>query len=504
MKLISRLLPCCLAAIALVLGANPTNAAPARIFACSHQAFAQGFVAGGPDSIRESRLVVYFNEDLTDLQLGYANYIIGSTGEYKGGQGDVNVKFGLEYGGNFLPFQIKGTRLALCADGATLTTDALPVNIKAGTYGAIRTWEQKVAPGAEKNNWLWSTEADPAFGEGSVFHSQPDRDWTTGGAPGETASVSWKVDEAGAVFPQIAEPGSGIAKSGVTIGILDSQRKGSGFSTIATVKDGKLSGWYQQKNGTGYSTDVHLAPAGMGGYGAGGATQCFGPSVIVGTPAHAAKSILILGDSISAGFGAGDKRGDIWRNFGFYARALSKKSNLCNAAIPGLTAYSCDLGYGRTRSLVKSLLNPQIVLICLGTNDLDQNITDSGGKTSVAALKGHLAKIATWWQENCASEIWLGTILPRVKLNGADQTVGAAFGAGGPADTINAAIRDKTIFPAAAAIVDGRVLTQDVADPTHWRTDKGPLTTDGIHPNDATGIPWMAANITMPSTAMKP
>lgn len=481
--------------LALLSAAGPASAEPPRIFACSHQGFAQGTTSGGPDSIRESRKVVYFNDDLRDLELGYANYIIGTTGEYNGGQGEVNIKFGLEYAGKFYPFSFKGQRLATCADGATITTDPLPIAIKAGTYGAIRSWEQKTHPDAAKNQWLWSTEGDPAFNEGSVFHSDATRDWTLGGAPGETAAVSWSIDAGGAVTPKIEQPGEGIKSGGVTIGILDSQRKGSGFGYIATTKNGGLAGWYQKQGGSHYSPDTAVGPTGMGGYGAGGPVQLFGPSVITGTPVAPKTSVLLLGDSIAAGFGSSDKRGDIWRNFGIYARAMSKKYNVCNAAIPGLTAYACDYRYGRTRALIASMLKPQVVLICLGTNDIDQKINDSGSKTPVAALTGHLSNLASWWHDNTGAAIWFGTLLPRVQPGGEVQTVKPGFEPGGNADQINAALRDKSLFPAMARVIDGRALVQDPVDAAKWRTDNGPLTGDGTHPSDNNGIPWVAAHL---------
>ena len=453
---------------------------------------------GGAATIRESRKAVYFCADLRDLQLGFANYIIGSTGEYNHGEGDVEVKFGLEYGGKFYPFTIAGQRSGTCSDDVTLKTDPLPVTIKAGTYGAIRTWERKLQPEADHNKWLWSTAGDPAFNEGNVFHSDPARDWTLGGSPGETAAVDWTRDESGAVTPRIVDPGHDLKTGGATIGILDSQRLGSGFNYVATNKDGGLGSWYSHNGGAKYSADIHLSPTGMGGYGGGGAVQTFGPSVIVGTPEHATPSVLLLGDSIAAGFGASDKRGDTTRNFGIYARAFSKKYNVCNAAIPGLTAYACDYSYKRTRSLIADLLKPQIVLIALGTNDVDQAITDSGSKKPAEALQGHLKNLANWWQEKSGSQIWLATILPRVKRP-TEGTPGPkpGFETGAVADTVNSLLRNGQLLPG-AKVIDGRALTQDPADNAQWRTDAGKLSDDGTHPNDANGIPWIAAHLVAP------
>ena len=482
----------------------PSSAADApRIFASSNESFAQGTTKRGRDSIRESRKVVYFHNDLKDLVLGYANYFIGATGENDRGQGDVNLKCGLEYEGKFYPFLVREQRVSKCVDGATLSTDPLKVSIKANTYGAIRMWEQKLNPDPQDNYWLWSTEGDPAFNEGSITHSDPDRDWTLGGAPGETAALTWKWDSNGGITPSIAQPGTGITTKAAIISVLDSQRKGSGFSFIATVREGGLAGWFQQKAGSGYSRDIWVGASGMGGYGAGGAMQTHGPCVIAGTPTEAKKSVLLIGDSIGAGFGSSDKRGDIWRDFGIYARALSKKTNVCNAAIPGLTAYACDYRYKRTRELIKSILNPQIVLVCIGTNDIDQSIDDSKSKSPLKALEGHLGNIASWWTANCGSDIWFGTILPRVTMSGdasaaTKQIPKPGFEANGAADQINAAIRDKSLFPAAAEIIDGRALAQDPAEHTKWRADHGALTDDGTHPNDSNGIPWIASELNAP------
>lgn len=294
--------------------------------------------------------------------------------------------------------------------------------------------------------------------------------------------------------PTIVNHGSGITTSGATIGILDSLRKGTGFGYIATVSNGSLAGWYQQNGGSGYSHSIWVGPSGMGGYGAGGPQQTFGPSVIAGTPVSPKNSVLLIGDSITAGFGATDQRGDISRNFGIYARALSGQYNVCNTAIPGLTAYACDFRYSRTRALVQSLVHPQTVLICIGTNDIDQAITDSGSKTVVNALKGHLASIASWWSTNCGSNIWFGTILPRVNITGGVQTPRTGFEAGGNADQVNTAILNGSIFPA-TRIISGRKVVQDPANNSIWRTDHGTLTDDGTHPNDGNGIPWVSTNL---------
>ncbi|MBC8008712.1 MAG: hypothetical protein H7067_01285 [Burkholderiales bacterium] len=478
--------------------ATGVRAAHPRIFASSNQSLAQGLTASGANSIRESRKVVYFNEDLVDLTLGYANYYIGTTGENNTGQGNVNVKFALEYQGQFYPFLINGQRLAPCADGTTLSTDALPVVIHAGTYGAIRMWEQKVTPDSTSNSWLWSTDGDTAFNEGSITHNDPARDWTLGGAPGENAAVSWTVNAAGVITPTITNAGSGITTSAAVITVLDTRRAGTGFSYIATVSGGKLATWYSQNGGSGYSQDVWVGPSGMGGYGAGGLTQTHGPCVIAGTPVAARKSVLILGDSIAAGYGSTDGRGDIWRNFGIYARSLTKLYNVNNASKPGLTAYACDYRYTRTRELIKSILNPQVVLLALGTNDIDQGINDSGSKTVPNALKGHLASIASWWQTNCGSEIWLSTMLPRVTIASGVQTVKPGFEAGGNADQVNTALRANTVIPASTALIDGRALVQNPASPAIWRTDAGNLTTDGTHPNDALGNYWISSRLVVP------
>jgi len=471
-----------------------------RIFASSNESFAQGMTKRGGDSIRESRKVVYFQDDLKDLALGYANYFIGTTGENNHGQGDVNVKFGLEYEGRFYPFLMNGQRMGRCADGATLSTDALPVAIKAGTYGAIRMWEQKVKPDPQANAWLWSTEGDTAFNEGSVTHSDPNRDWTLGGAPGETVALTWTVGNDGSVTPKIADPGTGILTKGAMVSVLDTQRKGSGFSFVATVKDGAVSGWYQQKTGSGYSQEIHVGASGMGGYGAGGGTQTHGPCVIAGTPVEARKSVLLIGDSIAAGFGSSDKRGDIRRNFGIYARAFAGKMNVCNTAIPGLTAYACDYRYQRSRALIESMVKPQIVLICIGSNDVDQGVDDSKSKTPFDALKGHLGSMASWWGTHCGSEIWLGTILPRVTQsadgNGVPvQTPKPGFENGGTADRINTGLREKSLLPAISRVIDGRALVEDPVDHAKWRVDHGVLTDDGTHPSDGNGIPWIAGEL---------
>lgn len=492
-----KLSPCLLAVVLLSSPLAVCSAQYPRIFASSNQSFAQGLTNAGADSIRETRKVIYFEEDLSDLVLGYANYYIGSTGENNTGHGNVNVSFGLEYQGSYYPFYVNGARVFLCADGATFKTDPLQVSIVKGTYGAIRTREVKVSPGAT-NSWLWSTDGGPAFNEGWVVHSSSTRDWTLGGAPGESASLSWTIDAAGKVTPTMVNRGSGITTTGVTIAILDSNRAGSGFSYIATVSNGSLSSWYTQNGGTGYSSDIFVGPTAMGGYGAGGPKQTFGPSVIAGTPTTVKESVLLLGDSISAGYGSSDGRGDTRRNFGIYARAMSKKYNVCNAAIPGLTAYACDYRYSRTRRLIQSILNPQIVLICLGTNDVDQRINDSGSKTVVNALKGHLTNIATWWSTNCDSKVWIGTILPRVTISNGVQTPKTGFTSGSDADQVNSAIRAGSLI-SGAVVIDGRALVQDPANNSLWRTDHGALTTDGTHPNDAPGIPWIAANISMPA-----
>lgn len=479
---------------------------PPRIFACSNQSFPQGLTGSGTNTIRESRKVVYFTEDLTDLVLGYANYYIGSTGENNSGHGDVNVRFGLEYplnSGTFYRFLFASGTTGVCLDGTTMSTNPLPVNITGGTYGAIRTWEQKRNPLAS-NSWLYSTDGDTAFSEGVVTHNDPMRDWSVVGAPGETASMTWTIDSSGAVTPTVSGSGSGMTGA-ATIGILDSQRTGSGFRYLWNVSGGRLTTPYTgagpNTTGSNYSKNTWVGVSGVGGYGGGGLVQTHGPCVIAGTPTSPKTSILLLGDSISVGYGSADGRGDIWRNFGIYARSMSKTFNVCNAAMSGLTAYACDLGYDRTFPLIKSILNPQVVMICLGTNDVDQAITDSGGKTVTAALTGHLNSIATWWNTNCGSKIWFGTILPRESSSTdgyttlAGQTVKSGFGAGGNTDTINTAIRNKTIFSATARIIDGRALVQDPTDNSKWRVDHGALTGDGTHPSDANGIPWISTNL---------
>jgi len=124
-----------------------------------------------------------------------------------------------------------------------------------------------------------------------------------------------------------------------------------------------------------------------------------GPLAWVST-AHAAKTILVFGDSLSAGYGMHPDAA--WPTL--LAQRLQEKKldyNVVNASISGETTSG-----GRARiDTALSKHTPQLVIIALGANDGLRGL-------SLSAMRDNLAAIAGSAQKNKAQVLIVGQRLP--------------------------------------------------------------------------------------------
>lgn len=296
---------------------------------------------------------------------------------------------------------------------------------------------------------------------------------------------------------------------------------GSGVSGFGSTSGGQLSSITVSAGGTGH-TQASPPQAFVGGTstaatGFGTTTATYGPSLITGIPRYRTPSILIVGDSIAAGYGSVDALGDLNASFGLYEQALVNRVGVGvhkltvsgESAVGWVTTKTEQLNYMDAQ--IRRGMRPTHVIIALGTNDfLTNNNTDV-----ITSTQNNINIIANLWRDRGA-KIILTTVPPANTTNAgsnkfttiAEQSpvlVGgssANYQAGGRVEQYNSAIMSGTLVN--DGIIDIGSNSRDTTTTSAWRVDAyGGATAfcavDGIHPSVGVGIPHLVANLPLPS-----
>jgi lysophospholipase L1-like esterase len=296
---------------------------------------------------------------------------------------------------------------------------------------------------------------------------------------------------------------------------------GSGVSGFGSVSGGQLSSITVSAGGTGHTTGAppraFIGGTSTAATGFGTTTATYGPSLITGIPRKRTPSVLIIGDSIASGFGSVDALGDLNASFGSYEQALVNRAsvNVHKMSVSGESA----VGWDTTKIQQLNFMDAQIqrgmrpshVVIALGVNDfLTNNNTDV-----IASTQSHISTIASLWRARGA-KIILTTVTPSNTTSSgsnkfttlAEQSPtlvsgsAANFQAGGRVEQYNSALLSGAIV--SDGIIDISAYCRDTTTTSRWRVDTyGGATAfcavDGIHPSVGVGIPYLVANMALPS-----
>lgn len=287
---------------------------------------------------------------------------------------------------------------------------------------------------------------------------------------------------------------------------------GSGITGYAPVSGGTYSSSVLFTPGTGHSGAnppfIFVGGVGNAGSGFGTTTAVYGPSIIMGKPASATPSVLLQGDSIMSGYGSADSTGDLNGNYGCYEQRLANGYGCFKIAVPGEAAGGWVSNNTKQLAFVDAMITRGLkishVIIGLGVNDFLGTI----GGSVLTATQGFMTSIATTWKGRGVGKIIMTTIPPYTTssdgfVTTANQTIGNAnYSLAGLVDQYNTAIKANN--PVNDGVFDIRTFCQDATVTTKWRVDAFGGSTafclgDGIHPSMAVGIPYLTANMTIPT-----
>lgn len=244
-----------------------------------------------------------------------------------------------------------------------------------------------------------------------------------------------------------------------------------GVITSITITSGTppagLAAWVNPKIVIAYG-DTRVQPV--------NAVAGFTQALHTGIPSVPVKSLLMVGHSIVRGNGQVQPP-MIRGNQGIYENGLANRCGVMNAGIgSGKLALLSNYGanYPKLFSFISRFATD--VIISDGTNDLN---FDSRTYTQ---LKGYYDTLKAYFN-GLGMRVSTTTMLNRT--DAANTTPNTGFGSGGTAETWNTNVRNSTVV-SDVAFIDGQAL---LGSGFLWRTDKGTVQTDGVHPiQDGLGI----------------
>jgi lysophospholipase L1-like esterase len=296
---------------------------------------------------------------------------------------------------------------------------------------------------------------------------------------------------------------------------------GSGVNGYGNPSGGQLGSITILSGGTGHTQAApplaFVGGTGTAATGFGTTTATYGPSLISGIPRYRTPSILLIGDSITAGYGSVDAVGNLNASFGLYEQALVNRigAGVHKMAVSGESA--AGLMATKTRQFnymdaqIQRGMRPTHVIIGLGVNDFLTN----NNSNVIASVQANIDAIANLWRSRGAKIIL--TTIPPCNTTAASSNkfttiaeqspvlVGgsaANYQSGGRVEQYNAALLAGAI--ANNGIIDISSYCRDSTTTSAWRVDcYGGATafcaSDGIHPSVGVGIPYLVANMAFPA-----
>lgn len=447
---------------------------------------------------------------------------------------DFTLRAGLLVGGQFYQFLFDGQNEIMVSKNWGIVVGRASAYIPPNTDFYITNRRVATDNGvAGSYNVITNTGGITARQDGIISGTDASKDFTLGVGVAYGAKAGTPVVNGSGVLTSIPidnnNRGTGYT-AGVNLALWygaagsgqpGSEYTGSGASGYGNVSGGQLSSITLISGGTAHTQSTpplaFIAGAGNAATGFGTNTAIYGPSLITGIPRRRAPSILLLGDSITTGYGSVDTTGDLNGSFGVYEQALVKRfgAGVHKLAVSGEGASGWIAN--KTQQLnfidsqIKRGLRPSHVVIGLGVNDFNAN----NNSNVISSVQGYINTIANLWR-NRGAKIILTTIPPCNTTSAgsnkfttiAEQSpalVGgsaANYQAGGRVEQYNSALLAGAI--ANDGIIDISSYCRDITTTSAWRVDAYGGTTafcaaDGVHPSIGVGIPYLVANMELPN-----
>ena len=467
------------------------------------------------------------------IQATFCNWYI--FGDYEGGSGYTYIlRAGIYINKTFYPFYFNGQRDISVPSFGNGITDPLNLYIPPNTKFFITSRRVAADGGAAGSyNVVGSTGGVGQRQDGLIAGTNPALDFTLGQGVAYGARFlndRPNVNTSGSISGATPDPnsrGTNYSTGGLSL-IVDCGPAGCGQPGALTPGNGSVSGAYatlsgnlltgiSNGGGSGYSQSnpprLFAGGSGTAATGFGTPTLNYGPSLITGIPRYKTPSVILHGDSITAGYGSVDAYGDLNGNFGFYEQALANRLGVHKFAVSSSSSAGWLFNDVHTIALldqhIKYGLKPSHVIIALGTNDFGPN-TNYNTVVGAGYIQSRVDIISNIWRARGA-KIYVATVPPRCTTSAtsnkwttvAEQSpYNVNYAPGGSVDQYNTALRNGT-GPKNDGIIDGRSLMQDPVTTYAWRTDcytgGTAFCADGTHPSTGVGIPFLTANLQFPS-----
>lgn len=407
------------------------------------------------------------------------------------------LRSAIEYNGVYYPVTFGGVRDKVFAAGMTYI-ESDPVAGLTLPPGSVFYERVRRIANAAGDSILISTENDTAFGEFSHRGTDSTVDYTLGGEPGGNAVGYFTLSGTTITGIVTSSGGSGYTTANAPVYAFDPDagtHTGSIIANLAVTAGVAAVGTKTTGlvNTTGWGPNTYPAYPNASG----DTTQrCYHAALITGIPNVRAKSLVIVGDSNGAGYGATDAIGDDARNFSLYERAMRNRVGMAALSYPGANA--SNLIVEATWPLCHAILDPITthVLWQAGGNDIGSSVAAG------AVIKLNKQGAALWRARGAA--VSFCTPLPRTTstdafVTTANQTPATGFAAAGALDVYTYAIRYGSFgLNSDFGIFEARSAAEDPTTPNVWRVDGGATTTEGSHPSAARGLRLIAASCIVP------
>ncbi len=436
-----------------------------------------------------------------------------------------------------------GTQVTLAKDWGT-DTAYFNIAIPPNTDFYITNRRVAADNGVAGTYSVLTTTAGRTFrADGIISGTNPADDFTLGVGIAYGAGVLAPVINASGVITSIPiDPlrrGTGYSGGlqlapyygGADINTVGANMEGTtSWSGYGNTSGGSISSVTTLGGGTGFNPNnppsFHVGGTGTAATGFGSNTATWGPSAIFGEADSYITSVLLIGDSITAGYGSVDGAGDINGNFGIYERALNNRCGVLVDACSGNQAAGYTGNSTRRQAFYNYLKNLGVVVdkfaILLGTNDFVTNANSDVVTAVQSANSGIAATIQAVWS---GADPILGTIPPVCTttdggITTANQTVWQTgfggtpnFAANGRVATYNTSVRNGTAFAAQRGFVDAAIMLSDSSAREKWRVagefplvsatatafanpeTVGATPNTMIHPSFNVGIPYGVNNL---------
>ena len=453
---------------------------------------------------------------------------------------DFYLRAGIYLGGAFFPVAFGGAQQALVSKSWGVAIGRANVVIPPNTRFVVTNRRVAADGGAAGSyNAITTTGGALARQDGILTGTDPAKDYTLGvGVPFGAKAGPVTVNGAGAltaigIAQAKAAASQAYADGGINLGYwfgpagagqpgatIPGTPPGGGYGVLS---GGGLAGFYAGAGEAGLLTaNPPIAVVGGGGGFGSSTTASYGPSLITGVPLAKTPSVLLVGDSITAGYGSVDAMGDLNGSYGWYEQLLAGTYGLHKLAVSGESAAGWMANHTRQLDYIDAAirggLRPDRVVVALGTNDFLNNLNSDALTVTLANIDA----IAGLFRARGA-KITLTTVPPAVKTLATtnrfttvaeQEPFNANFVTGGKVDQFNAAVVAGTI--ARDSYIDGSSYCRDTVTPHAFRTNafgagtafcaydgQIPATSyyQGIHPSVGVGIPYLRANVPVPAFA---